>query len=140
MDAEMISRWNSIVRENDDVYYLGDFSLGNWATAWSYMKKLKGRIKFIEGNHDRWFSKLPPHQKLPPIYELNFNKQLFVLSHYPLREWRKSYYGSYHCFGHTHGNLAPLGNSVDVGVDNWDFYPVCIEQILEDKKGDSYGT
>lgn len=135
MDEEMISRWNSVVKENDEVYYLGDLTLGNWATAWNYMKRLKGRIKFIEGNHDiRWFSKLPSNQKLPPIYELNFNKQLFVLSHYPLRGWNKAFHGSFMLYGHEHGNMAPYGKSFDVGVDCHEFYPISIEQVIEKMK------
>lgn len=136
MDEELIKRWNSVIKENDEVYYLGDLTLGNWSTAWSYIKRLKGRIKFIKGNHDKgWFSKLPEGQKLPPIYELNFNNQLFVLCHYPLRGWNKAYYGSYHVFGHEHGNMTPYGKSFDIGVDCHDFYPISIEQIIDKMKG-----
>mgnify|MGYP006935470701 CR=1 FL=1 len=135
MDEEMISRWNSVVKEKDEVYYLGDFTLGNWATAWSYIKRLKGKIKFIEGNHDwRWFSKLSNEQKLLPIHELKYNHNTFVLCHYPLRGWNKSFRGSYHLFGHEHGNMLPYGKSFDIGVDCWDFYPVSIEQVIDKMK------
>ena len=62
---------------------------------------MNGRIYFIEGNHDsRWYGKIKNFEYLPPIYELKHNKQLYVLSHYPLREWNKSFYASYHTFGH----------------------------------------
>ncbi len=132
MDSEMISKWNSVVKDRDEVYYLGDLTLGNWGTARSYLKQLKGRIKFIEGNHDkRWFSSLESNQKLPPIYELNYMNKTIVLSHYSLRSWNKSFHGSYHLFGHSHGELPPYGKSFDIGVDCWNFYPVSIEQVFE---------
>ena len=136
MDEEMISRWNSVVKENDEVYYLGDLTLGDWTIAWSYIKRLNGRIRFIEGNHDyRWFSKLPENQKLLPIHELKFNKQSLVLSHYPMRSWNKSFHGSYHLFGHVHGAMQPYGKSFDIGVDCHDFYPISIEEVIEKMKG-----
>lgn len=101
MDSNMIEKWNSVVKDKDEVYYLGDLTLGNWGTARSYLKQLRGRIKFIEGNHDkRWFSSLESNQKLPPIYELNYMNKTIVLSHYPLRSWNKSFHDSYHIFGH----------------------------------------
>lgn len=132
MDSEMISRWNSVVKEKDEIYYLGDLTLGNWGTARSYLKQLRGRIKFIEGNHDkRWFSSLEANQKLPHIYELNYMNKTIVLSHYPMRGWNRAYHGSYHLFGHEHGNMQPYGKSFDVGVDCWNFYPVSIEQVFE---------
>lgn len=132
MDSDMIEKWNSVIKDKDEVYYLGDLTLGNWGTARSYLKQLKGRIKFIEGNHDkRWFSSLESSQKLPPIYELNYMNKTIVLSHYSMRSWNKSFHGSYHLFGHSHGELPPYGKSFDVGVDCWNFYPVSIEQVFE---------
>lgn len=132
MDSDMIEKWNSVIKDKDDVYYLGDLTLGNWGTARSYLKQLKGKIKFIEGNHDkRWFSSLESNQKLPSIYELNYMNKTIVLSHYSMRSWNKSFHGSYHLFGHSHGELPPYGKSFDVGVDCWNFYPVSIEQVFE---------
>lgn len=132
MDSDMIEKWNSVIKDKDEVYYLGDLTLGNWGTARSYLKQLKGRIKFIEGNHDkRWFPSLESNQKLPPIYELSYMNKTIVLSHYSMRSWNKSFHGSYHVFGHSHGELPPYGKSFDVGVDCWGFYPVSIEQVFE---------
>lgn len=132
MDKEMVDRWNSVVKENDEIYYLGDLTLGNWETAYGYIKQLKGRIKFIKGNHDeRWFPSLNTHQKLPPIHEFKLNKKLFVLCHYSMQTWNGFYKGSIHLFGHSHGNLEGIGKSMDVGVDSNNFYPISIDEVLE---------
>ena len=135
MDADMIDKWNSVVGDRDEVYHLGDFTLGNWGTAHSYLKKLKGRICFIQGNHDgAWWSALENRQKLPPIFELTVNKQKIVLSHYPLRSWNKSFNGSWHLFGHEHGNLPPMGKSFDVGVDTHNLYPYSLDEVFDKMK------
>jgi calcineurin-like phosphoesterase family protein len=44
MDEAMIERWNSVVKPDDKVYHLGDFTLNNAAAADHYFKQLNGRI------------------------------------------------------------------------------------------------
>lgn len=132
MDTEMIGRWNSVVKPQDEVYYLGDLTMGNYGTARSYLKKMNGRIKFIEGNHDAsWFRSLDINLRLPPIFELKINKQLIVLCHYGMREWNKSFHNSWHLYGHSHGNLPAYRLSFDVGVDTNDFYPYSLGQVSD---------
>lgn len=60
MDNTIISRWNSRVKEEDTVFFLGDFCFRNspggregiptHAKTWESL--LNGKIVFIEGNHD----------------------------------------------------------------------------------------
>lgn len=146
MDEVMIQRWNSKIKKNDLVYHLGDFCFGSYTNAHKYLSNLKGRISFIKGNHDSsWIKKLDEKQILSDIFELKLNKNMFVLSHYPLLSWHKSPYGSTNCHGHTHGTIGLLsdardnkileggkrGKRIDVGVDTNNFYPYSIEEILE---------
>jgi hypothetical protein len=51
--------------------------------------------------------------------------QRLYLHHYACRTWPAQHYGSHHFYGHSHGNLPPLGKSRDVGVDlpDVDFMP-----------------
>jgi calcineurin-like phosphoesterase family protein len=57
MDAHMIGRWNAVVSDDDIVYHLGDFTLGDEHLARAYFRQLNGHI-FVLGNawhHDaRW--------------------------------------------------------------------------------------
>lgn len=150
MDAELIKRWNEVVRPRDRVYCLGDFTLADCKTAYEFINQLNGYIFLVPGGHDYWLkdhTKLPMTVEqfeflkpgkltvLPPIYNLRFQKQTIVLSHYPLRTWRKSHYGSVHLHGHSHGNLPPLKNSLDCGVDSHDFAPIKLEDAIEMAKG-----
>jgi calcineurin-like phosphoesterase family protein len=58
-----------------------------------------------------------------------------VLCHYPMAHWDRRHYGSWHLFGHCHGRFEVMGLAYDVGVDNNDFYPVSLDQVVEIMKG-----
>lgn len=137
MDRVMIYQWNEIVTNEDRVYHLGDF--GFKASA-SYLKKimeqLNGQIIFIQGNHDQNTIKAnnqcgrftAVHDRL----EIDEDGYHIVLDHYPILEWPRYHKGSWHLFGHVHGNLSKdklSPRQADVGVDVWDFRPVTFEQI-----------
>jgi len=64
MDAVLIRRWNTKVAPDDQVYHLGDFTLGE--DAESYFKQLNGRIRIlgISWHHDRRW--LPRRNILSP--------------------------------------------------------------------------
>lgn len=53
MDRTIITNWNSIIKDNDDVYILGDiaFKLTDHDSI-PKIKSLKGRKHLIVGNHD----------------------------------------------------------------------------------------
>lgn len=132
MDEVFISNWNKVIKDSYTVYYLGDFTMGGYKRFVEYYSRLNGNILFVCGNHDNWFKYLQKDKALPPIVELYVEKELFVLSHYPMREWKNSYHNSIHLHGHCHGNITEeLKNSFDVGVDCWNYFPVSIEEILE---------
>jgi calcineurin-like phosphoesterase family protein len=151
MDAEMILRWNRRVKNNDLVYHLGDFTLGNFETAHRYFTQLNGCIKIL-GNpwhHDsRWlsgahmlFSKSDhPIEVIPSMEVLEFHKysetkypQVLVLCHYPLGEWDRKHYGSWHLHGHSHGRYIHKDGELafDVGVDCHEFYPINLDAVAE---------
>lgn len=140
MDEALIKNWNKIVHPKDTIYHVGDFTLlGKKPTA-DYFQQLNGRINVIPGGHDhRWVGKSDyvsgsghPVVILPPLKTVKFplpdsdQVQLIVLCHYSMRVWDRSHYGSWHLYGHSHGNLPPLKNSLDVGVDCWEYRPVSL--------------
>jgi calcineurin-like phosphoesterase family protein len=46
-----------------------------------------------------------------------------------MRVWRKSHFDSINLYGHSHGNLAPVGKAWDVGVDCNNFSPLHVTEI-----------
>lgn len=130
MEEEMICRWNEAVGKNDDVYHLGDFAFK--ADVESIVKRLNGRIHLIWGNHDSdKVRKLSCWASSRPYAEVNDDGSKLILCHYAMRVWNRSHYGSLMLYGHSHGSLPGNSQSLDVGVDCWDYRPVDIHQIRE---------
>lgn len=142
MQDALITNWNNVVSDNDDVYHLGDFTFGVSA-AIDIISELNGKIHFIYGNHDNdamW--KLSRMKGNNSILDNCFfhgirkmikdNGKTIVLDHFPLYEWEKYFKGSLHFHGHCHGNIGRSykERAFDVGVDCWNFTPVTLEEIL----------
>jgi len=143
MNEALIANWNGCVRDDDHIYFLGDFSLGNPDCSKAIVCRLKGKKYWILGNHDHRpvVKKISQYfEWVKDVYLLTVQdrpqNQLIWLSHYAHFTWPHKDYGSWHLFGHSHGMLRTLSNSfgmkaLDVGVDCWDYQPVSYELIKE---------
>ncbi len=131
MNNTMINNWNLVVKDKDIVYHLGDFFLTTKTDLIvSVLSRLKGKIRLIQGNHDKWVNKIDtidPHRKIEwvkPYHEEKFAIGTcvypVVMMHYPLHKWNKCHFGSYHFHGHSHGGIDKDNEGIrryDVGVD-----------------------
>jgi calcineurin-like phosphoesterase family protein len=54
MNEGLIQKWNTVVKPDDEVYYLGDFSLNQ--RALKVRQRLNGKVYLIPGNHDKCHS------------------------------------------------------------------------------------
>ena len=144
MDAELVTRWNDLVGDKDDIYILGDIAFSRPLVVIPLIRQLKGRKHLVIGNHDR---KNLDHQEFRDLFveykdihtvkiqdpSLKTNVQRIVLCHYAMRTWNHSHHGCWQLFGHSHGNLPDDPNlmSFDVGVDCWDYRPIDYEKVKE---------
>ena len=120
MDEVLIQNWNSVVKQGDIVYFLGDFAFRNVEKALAIRKRLRGNIFFIEGNHDAAARKIKEtFGWFKPVAMVKVGEQQIFLSHYAHRVWPKSHYGCWMCYAHGHGTLFDDSNalSIDIGVD-----------------------
>lgn len=137
MDYELIRRWNAVVGKGDYVYHVGDFTLQNVKAFRNYVSQLNGWISFVPGSHDRrWINHDDLGDRvsvLPPIVDIEIEKRKIVLCHYAMRVWNRSHYGALHLYGHSHGMLPGLRNSMDVGVDTKGsgYAPFSLDEIVE---------
>ena len=140
MNMAMVEKWNSVVTNNDTVYHLGDFTLGDIRHFTKWVSKLNGNIKILPGGHDHlWLKDFEASEKVEvvaPLVSVEFPEimngqyaQVVVLCHYSMQVWDRSHYGAWHLFGHSHGNLPGIGLSFDVGVDCTDFAPFSLGQV-----------
>lgn len=142
MDAALIKNWNHRIRPNDEIYILGDFTMQGAQFAMEILQQLNGRKYLVRGNHDQFVDKTSFDRSwfewVKDYHGLSYQKQQFILFHYPLAEWNRAHHGSIHLHGHQHNkpeyNItnAELGFlRYDVGVDANDMTPVSIEEILQ---------
>jgi calcineurin-like phosphoesterase family protein len=154
MNEVLIANWNSKIGKNDLVYHLGDFGFGDLINI---INRLNGKIILISGSHDKsaWLIKDKLHEIVKGYLEVNIREYSIILCHYAMRVWPKSHYGSWHLYGHSHGNLpnfyiqgderyscsncgsnydVATGKSFDVGVDGHNFTPWSFEEIVKEMK------
>jgi calcineurin-like phosphoesterase family protein len=131
-DEALIVQWNALVKPNDWVFHLGDIAFrGQKERTTQTLRRLNGKIHLIIGNHDKDVLKHSSSRFVwtKDVYFLKLDGKQIFLSHYPHRSWPSSARGSWHLFGHCHGNLPPHYLSMDVGVDVWGFYPISYSRV-----------
>lgn len=131
MDNELISRWNSVVSDEDCVYVLGDFGADGYETE--VISALKGKKYLIKGNHDvksndyyrkAGFEEVYDH----PIILDNF----WILSHDAVYVNINMPYAN--LFGHVHNSPVVKDYSDQhfcVSVERIDYTPVCFERVKQ---------
>jgi calcineurin-like phosphoesterase family protein len=97
MDHVLIKNWNYTISSQNYIYYLGDLRYGKDAvSALQYRQKLKGRITFIQGNHD------DPELGAVPSVTLNYQGFTFLLVHDPASAPKE--FDGWIIHGHHHNN------------------------------------
>lgn len=114
--------YNKYIGKKDQVYLLGDISLGKKTLAENFVSKLNGVKHLISGNHDKNILSLGNFKDVKQIKNFNFSRGELnihiVLSHFPIAKWEREEHGSWHLYGHCHGTFINNGYSWDVGIDN----------------------
>jgi len=147
MNETLIDNWNRVVGAKDVIYVLGDFAFTG-RDAEEHLKRLKGRIRMLRGNHDNWLTNKNCFRYVDWVqdyHELKVNKQLYVLSHYPIHSWNKRHYGSVHLYGHTHkdinieytddfrpeytGDFAPWDKYMCVSMECINYTPISLSEV-----------
>ena len=123
MNRELIRRWNEVVKEDDMVYHLGDFAFLSIVEAAAVVRQLNGFKILVRGNHDR---------KSQVMSEMGFDivtdkayYQGWKMQHIP---WEIDHKDKGLC-GHVHEKWLRHRNLINVGIDQWDFYPVTLEKL-----------
>lgn len=158
MDAEIVARWNSVVKNEDVTYILGDVSWRSDSETAELLKQLNGKKILIVGNHDdirnigeksqKEFAEI--HFGYWEIFDKELHKKV-ILSHYPIHFWNGQRKGAIMLYGHVHNMLdheavkdahklvdALLGiqsTMINVGCMHWDYTPQTLQQMLMKMKG-----
>ena len=147
MHKTIIKNWNSVVGDNDIVFYLGDLCFGRPEWANGIIHALKGKIHFIMGNHDKYkdINSYGRFESINDLVDLNiFADNIkgdihFVLCHYPIFSWNRAHHGSIMLHGHSHGNLHHGENAnfyvgrkvIDVGCNLINYTPISYTEVIK---------
>lgn len=135
MDEILVQNWNSVVRPQDKVYHLGDFSLGKNP---SIAGRLNGHKRLVRGNHD--LHRLRDYAvHFEEIYGIRHLKGC-VLSHVPihpqsLERWGLNIHGHLHRNRVTNGYLDANGKPIvddryfNVSVECINYTPISVEEV-----------
>lgn len=148
---KLIENWNKTVPDTAIVFILGDFAFATKNQWRGFLNRMTGKKYLILGNHDR-------HEDIPTemfedVVDLakvsikikDHEWKTFILSHRPILCWEGSNDESIMLYGHVHtctnpevdetidSELVKLmpKNSWDVGVDNNNYTPVSVHEVLE---------
>lgn len=139
MNETLRENYNSVVKDGDIVYCLGDVYMGrypdpNYSTE-QFLLSLKGRKRLILGNHDdgkdpllqRVFQKISVWRMFPEFK--------LMLSHVPMHPGSFRQKCEVNVHGHTHDkdvvdeNGVPDLRYVNVCVDKTNFYPKNLDSL-----------
>lgn len=132
MNEKLIENYNSVVKQGDMVYHLGDFSF-NKKISESIFNRLNGQIHLVIGNHDGKDGKDVRKLKfnfMKTTYYFKIDGQKLVLSHFPYAIWDCKHHGAIHLHGHSHGGYKGEGKIMDVGVDCHNYFPINYDTVL----------
>jgi len=129
----LVKNYNSLVKEEDLVYVLGDvfYEKSDVNHYEKYLRKLNGRKTLIKGNHDRkiknevfskYFNKIVEDGEGIDVEILG---EKFYLTHYP----STGKLDIFNLVGHVHAAWKVQTNCLNVGVDVNFLYPMPLTTI-----------
>lgn len=136
MNETMRENWNSVVKEQDHVYHLGDVyyqkGMGDndRDIALSFLSSLKGQKRLIVGNHD--------NLKDPVLHKV-FEKILMwyqrpdwgcLFTHVPVHPSNLSSKWPRNAHGHIHNRQSPSKEYKNLCVEHTNYTPVNVESLL----------
>lgn len=134
MNYAIISNYRKVVDDKDTVYMLGDFTISgpqHRGVTEHFISQLPGTKILILGNHDKFNPFTYVDMGFQSVHtSLDIGE--FVLTHDPAvsiidrsRNW---------LCGHIHTLFKKKDNVLNVGVDQWGFYPVSIVEVRKEFK------
>lgn len=106
----IVNQWNNVVKEDDEIYILGDVGFGGSSKIVSIISSLKGKKHLVIGNHDRKLLKNPDFKNLfETISEkkiLTLDSKRITLNHEPITHYDCQFYGGEMYYGHVHNGKS----------------------------------
>lgn len=131
MNQTMVDNHNSVVTDQDKVYFLGDVHFGSKEEADAILSQMKGKKRLILGNHDdgkSWV--LNKHFDKILMWRI-FKEHSTILSHVPLHESTMNEGSQFNVHGHIHQNMPPTDRHICVCVEHINYTPVLLSELVQ---------
>jgi len=132
MDETLIDNWNSVVKDQDKIYHLGDIAMSKHHLGY-YFDRLNGKKRLVRGNHD--VAKTREYMKyFQDVYGCRTWGRGFIATHIPIHPESVGRW-SINLHGHLHCNVVRLPNGeedpryLNVSVERVNYTPIHIDEI-----------
>lgn len=153
MNETIVNNFNSVLKEDDILYILGDLMLEDNDNGILLLNRINCNKKIILGNHDtprraEMYHRQKKTEVIGYCEMLKKGKKIFYLSHYPMIvDNGGDNTPIFNLFGHTHQkeNTMYNGNwkNYNVGVDAHNCFPIAFEDVIteiyDNKRRDKNG-
>lgn len=134
MDEALVDNWNSVVTNDDTVFFLGDFALGSRDVVRDFVSKLNGRKILVRGNHDHMSDQSYKDAgfetvfKKPVIMHFDNYDMDIQFSHAPVFDEENQYPNIY---GHVHDKPCNDAKHYCVCMEVIDYKPIELDKVVE---------
>lgn len=130
MNEALVENWNSVVKQGDKVYHLGDVTMNS--KSLDILSRLNGRKVLIKGNHD--IQKLKFYT--PHFYDIRGSHELagFIMTHIPVALEQSARYPDGNIHGHLHEKTMDNPWYVNVCVEQTNYTPISFDLINTEKR------
>ena len=138
LNSTIINNWNNTVTDQDHVYHLGDVVINK---KYLYLvKQLKGHKRLVRGNHDIESTNTFIDVGFKEIYGVRvFTNLKCILSHFPIHPECLAE-GWINVSGHLHSNCLSDRRYINVSVEQVNYTPVLLEEILATRRKELSNT
>ena len=122
-DEMMIEAHNSVVRQGDTTYFVGDVAIHK--RGLDLLPRMNGRKVLIRGNHDIFRMK----QYAPHFADIRGSHKLnrMILTHYPIHPNSIPHWCLANVHGHTHANDVTKMGADGYSIPDNRYYNACVE-------------
>jgi len=124
-NAELIKRWDSVVKPHDKVYVLGDFCFAGVENI-SIAEKLNGKKILILGNHDH-YDMIKYRKYFYKIYG-SLPYKGGILSHIPIHPSELDRF-DFCIHGHLHNKIIDDPSYINVSAEQINLTPIKFEDL-----------
>jgi calcineurin-like phosphoesterase family protein len=128
-DRVIVDNHNSVVDDNDRVYFLGDLAMSK--AHLPKFNEFKGKKLLMKGNHDEEDLKhYSMFENVCGSRDRNYDGRKFIMTHIPLHtDCVERFDVNFH--GHLHSNVINDPRYLCVSLEHTGYFPITIEEALD---------